>query len=134
MDSVVARRPAGEQGSAMTDAAPIWLVRATDVGFDVFRRHGIVALNCKVRRDITALTREQIEEAGPSRRHARELARVQHLDPGHLVIATHGRRRDVLIGTVTEEYVYRDDLVGEHPHTFAVAWGKQVPRSVLDDA
>jgi hypothetical protein len=118
----------------MTDAAPIWLVRATDVGFDVFREHGIVALNCKVRRDITTLTPEQIEESGSSRRHARELARVQHLDPGHLVIATHGRRRDVLIGTVTEEYVFRDDLIPEHPHTFEVAWGKQIPRLALDEA
>jgi hypothetical protein len=118
----------------MTDAAPIWLVRATDVGFDVFREHGLVALNCKVRRDITMFTPGQIEESGPSRRHARELARVQHLDPGHLVIATHGRRHDVLIGTVTEEYVYRDDLVPEHPHTFEVTWGPQISRSVLDDA
>jgi hypothetical protein len=59
---------------------------------------------------------------------------VQHLDPGHLVIATHGRRRDVLIGTVTEEYVYRDDLIPEHPHTFEVAWAAQISRSVLDDA
>lgn len=118
----------------MTDAAPIWLVRATDVGFDAFREHGIVALNCKVRRDITPLTPEQIKESGSSRRHARELARVQHLDPGHLVIATHGRRRDVLIGTVTEAYVYRDDLIPEHPHTFEVAWSKQIPRSILDDA
>lgn len=118
----------------MTDAAPVWLVRATDVGFDVFREHGIVALNCKVRQDITRLTPEQIEESGPSRRHARELARVHQLDPGHLVIATHGRRRDVLIGTVTEEYVYRGHLVPEHPHTFEVAWGPPIPRSVLDDA
>lgn len=116
----------------MTDAAPIWLVRATDVGFDIFRRLGVVALNCKVRRDITTLTPEEIEESGSSRRHARELARVQHLDPGHLVIATHGRRRDVLIGTVTDEYVYREDLVPDHPHTFEVAWGQQIPRSVLD--
>lgn len=120
--------------SPMTDTAPIWLVRATDVGFDVFREHGLVALNCKVRRDITGLTPEQIEESGSSRRHARELARVQHLDPGHLVIATHGRRRDVLIGTVIDEYVYRDDLIPEHPHTFEVSWGPQVPRSVLDGA
>lgn len=118
----------------MTDAAPIWLVRATDVGFDAFREHGIVALNCKVRRDINPLTPEEIEQSGPSRRHARELARVKHLDPGHLVIATHGRRRDVLIGTVTEEYVYRDNLVPGHPHTFEVAWGLQIPRSVLDEA
>jgi hypothetical protein len=118
----------------MTDVAPIWLVRATDVGFDVFRELGIVALNCKARRDITALTPEQIEKSGSSRRHARELARVKHLDPCHLVIATHGRRRDVMIGTVTEEYVYRDDLVPEHPHTFEVAWGRQIPRSILDSA
>lgn len=117
----------------MTDAPPVWVVRATDVGFDVFREHGLVALNCKVRRDITTLTPEQIEVSGTSRRHARELARVQHLDPGHLVIATHGRRRDVLIGTVTEEYVYRD-VVPEHPHTFEVAWGSQIPRSILDEA
>ncbi len=118
----------------MTDTANIWFVRATDVGFDVFREHGIVALNCKVRRDINMLKPEEIKQSGPSRHHARELARVQQLDPGHLVIATHGRRRDVLIGTVTEEYVYRDDLVPEHPHTFAVAWGSQIPRSLLDDA
>jgi hypothetical protein len=117
----------------MNDAAPTWLVRATDVGFDLFREHGVVALNCKVRRDITILTPEEIIASGPKRQHARELAQVKHLDPGHLVIATHGRRRDVLIGTVTETYIYRD-LVPEHPHTFEVAWGSQVPRSVLDEA
>jgi hypothetical protein len=58
---------------------------------------------------------------------------VKHLDPGHLVIAEHGRRRDVLIGTVTEQYVYRDDLIPDHPHTFEVAWGQQVQRRVLDE-
>ena len=116
----------------MSESGPVWLVRATSVGFDVFREHGIVALNCLVRRDITGLAPQDIEASGTSRAHARELARVLHLDPGHLVIATHSKRRDVLIGTVLDLYEYRPDLVAEHPHTFAVTWGALLPRELLD--
>ena len=123
-----------ERTRSAGDTIRTWLVRATDPGFEAFLEHRVAALNCLVRRDITDLPTAEVREIGPSKRHSRELARLLDVAPGQFVIATHGRRRDVLVGTVAGGHSYRPDLITDHPHTVDVVWSECLPRRVLDEA
>lgn len=109
-----------------------WVVRATEVGFDFFTTHRLLALNCLVRRDVRGLAREQVVRAGPSARLGAQLARLLDVAPGDLLLATDSaRREDVLIGTAAGTYRYDPELDPEHPHVVDVEWLGRRPRAAV---
>jgi hypothetical protein len=116
----------------LSDDTRIWLVRATDPRFEQFEAHGVVALNCKIGQSIAALRPEQIVALGPSKQHARELARIHEISPGDVILATDSHHpNQVLIGIVEDLYEHRPGVIDGHPHMFSVTWRGRIPRQML---
>lgn len=100
-----------------------WVVRATEVGLSFFEQHGVVALNCRVRVDVTGVPREEIARCGPRPALAAQLVRLLAAAEGDLVVATDsGTPGQVLVGTVAGPYRYDPSLEPDHPHIREVRW------------
>lgn len=99
---------------------PVWLVRATDPGLGVFSDTGVVAVNCLIEEDVTALSPAEMRAllpAGRNGKYAVELAQLLALPTGALVVARDSRREELLVGVVAGPYRHRPGLVAARPHT-----------------